>query len=49
MEEYSDIENDTFGACDASNAPDAAPAIMKGEAKHQAQQVRQLGAELEKN
>ena len=46
MEEYSDIENDTFDACDATSA------IVKGqehEAQHQALQGRQLGAGDERN
>ena len=52
MEEYSDIEIDTSDACVAPRAPDATPATMRGpehEAMYQAQQVRQPGAEIEKN
>lgn len=46
MKDYSDIENDTLDAYDATSA------IVKGqehEAQHQAQQVHKLGAEEERN
>ncbi len=49
MEEYSDIESDTFDACDASGAPDSTSATTTGnehETEHQAQHVRQLDAEI---
>ena len=52
MEEYSDIEIDASDACVTPRAPDATPATMRGpehEAMYQAQQVRQPGAEIEKN
>ena len=52
MEEYSDIEIDTSDACVAPRAPDATPTTMRGpehEGTYQAQQVRQPGAEIEKN
>ncbi len=51
MEEYIDIENDTFDACDASGTRDATSTTMKGnehETEHQAQHVRQLDAKIER-
>ncbi len=49
MEEYSDIENDTFDACDASGARDATLATTKSQEQGvelQVQQGSQLDAEI---
>jgi len=45
MEEYSDIENDTFDARDATSATTKG---QEHEAEHQAKQMRQLDAEIER-
>lgn len=49
MEEYSDIEIDTFDTCNVSRAPYAIPTTMRALGHHQVQQVDHSGMEIEKN